>query len=254
MKITFRADRIKTDTIKKNGYGRTQSIINAYKSGELNFISVDYTVMDEYKDSDELIASPSQTSYYVLFNVNEAPFDDVRVRQAFSMAVNRDEVASACGSSYEASDFFVAKHPGNPPQAARTGQRKQRKIRSALIRTRQKSSGRGRLPDGEGFRPSPTNIRASSLTAIWHRPCRYSGKTNLGIEVELQAEEQQVQVAERRSGDFQLARMRWTADFTDPFTFLSMYRSNDSYNDNKTNCRSDDELMAMHKEAIRPPD
>ncbi len=27
--------------------------------------------------------------------------------------------------------------------------------------------------------------------------------------------------------------MRWTADFTDPFTFLSMYRSNDSYNDNK---------------------
>ena len=47
----------------------TQSIINAYKSGELNFISADYTVMDEYKDSDELITSPSQTSYYVLFNV-----------------------------------------------------------------------------------------------------------------------------------------------------------------------------------------
>ena len=104
------ADRIKTDTIKKMVMDDTQSIINAYKSGELNFISADYTVMDEYKDSDELIASPSQTSYYVLFNVNEAPFDDVRVRQAFSMAVNRDEVASACGSSYEASDFFVAKH------------------------------------------------------------------------------------------------------------------------------------------------
>ena len=104
------ADRIKTDTIKKMVMDDTQSIINAYKSGELNFISADYTVMDEYKDSDELITSPAMTSYYVLFNVNEAPFDDVRVRQAFSMAVNRDEVASACGSSYEASDFFVAKH------------------------------------------------------------------------------------------------------------------------------------------------
>ena len=94
------ADRIKTDTIKKMVMDDTQSIINAYKSGELNFISADYTVMDEYKDSDELITSPAMTSYYVLFNVNEAPFDDVRVRQAFSMAVNRDEVASACGSSY----------------------------------------------------------------------------------------------------------------------------------------------------------
>ena len=76
--------------------------------------------------------------------------------------------------------------------------------------------------------------------------------SNLGIEVELQAEEQQVQVAERRSGDFQLARMRWTADFTDPFTFLSMYRSNDSYNDNKTNCPEYDELMAQSNEESDP--
>ena len=53
------ADRIKTDTIKKMVMDDTQSIINAYKSGELNFISADYTVMDEYKDSDELITSPS---------------------------------------------------------------------------------------------------------------------------------------------------------------------------------------------------
>lgn len=101
-------------------------------------------------------------------------------------------------------------------------------------------------------RPSPTNIRASSLTAIWHRPCQAQWKTNLGIEVELQAEEQQVQVVERRSGDFQLARMRWTADFTDPFTFLSMYRSNDSYNDNKTNCPEYDELMAQSNEESDP--
>lgn len=70
--------------------------------------------------------------------------------------------------------------------------------------------------------------------------------------MELQAEEQQVQVAERRSGDFQLARMRWTADFTDPFTFLSMYRSNDSYNDNKTNCPEYDELMAQSNEESDP--
>ena len=78
------ADRIKTDTIKKMVMDDTQSIINAYKSGELNFISADYTVMDEYKDSDELITSPAMTSYYVLFNVNEAPFDDVRVRKRAS--------------------------------------------------------------------------------------------------------------------------------------------------------------------------
>ena len=85
---------------------------------------------------------------------------------------------------------------------------------------------------------------AQSLQAQW--------KENLGIEVELQAEEQQVQIDERRSGDFQICRMRWTADFLDPFTYLSMYRSFDSYNDNHTNCPEYDELIALSNEESDP--
>lgn len=246
------ADRIKTDTIKKMVMDDTQSIINAYKSGELNFISADYTVMDEYKDSDELITSPSQTSYYVLFNVNEAPFDDVRVRQAFSMAVNRDEVASACGSSYEASDFFVAKHL----KSSASGKDWAEEVEEDPIgfdpdKAKELLAEAG-YPDGEGFPAITYKYPSLQLDSDMAQALQAQWKTNLGIEVELQAEEQQVQVAERRSGDFQLARMRWTADFTDPFTFLSMYRSNDSYNDNKTNCPEYDELMAQSNEESDP--
>ena len=246
------ADRIKTDTIKKMVMDDTQSIINAYKSGELNFISADYTVMDEYKDSDELITSPAMTSYYVLFNVNEAPFDDVRVRQAFSMAVNRDEVASACGSSYEASDFFVAKHL----KSSASGKDWAEEVEEDPIgfdpdKAKELLAEAG-YPDGEGFPAITYKYPSLQLDSDMAQALQAQWKTNLGVEVELQAEEQQVQVAERRSGDFQLARMRWTADFTDPFTFLSMYRSNDSYNDNKTNCPEYDELMAQSNEESDP--
>lgn len=173
------ADRIKTDTIKKMVMDDTQSIINAYKSGELNFISADYTVMDEYQDSEELITSPAMTSYYVLFNVNEAPFDDVRVRQAFSMAVNRDEVASACGSSYEASDFFVAKHLKSSASGKDWAEEAEEDPIGFDPDKAKELLAEAGYPDGEASRPSPTNTRASSSTAIWHRPCRHSGKQTL---------------------------------------------------------------------------
>ena len=107
-------------------------------------------------------------------------------------------------------------------------------------------------PDGEGFPTITYKYPSLQLDSDMAQALQAQWKTNLGVEVELQAEEQQVQVAERRSGDFQLARMRWTADFTDPFTFLSMYRSNDSYNDNKTNCPEYDELMAQSNQESDP--
>ena len=35
---------------------------------------------------------------------------------------------------------------------------------------------------------------------------------------------------DRRAGDFELCRMNWTADFADPYTYLSMLLSNGTYN------------------------
>ena len=36
--------------------------------------------------------------------------------------------------------------------------------------------------------------------------------------------------SERRAGNFDLCRMNWTADFADPYTYLSMLLSNSTYN------------------------
>ena len=36
--------------------------------------------------------------------------------------------------------------------------------------------------------------------------------------------------SERRAGNFELCRMNWTADFSDPYTYLSMLLSNSTYN------------------------
>ena len=55
-------------------------------------------------------------------------------------------------------------------------------------------------------------------------------KKNLNIDIELKAQELQVNYSDRHAGNFDLCRMNWTADFADPNTYLSMLLSNSTYN------------------------
>ena len=55
-------------------------------------------------------------------------------------------------------------------------------------------------------------------------------KENLNINIELNAQELQSNYSSRYAGDFDMIRMNWTADFADPYTYLSMLLSNSTYN------------------------
>lgn len=242
--LYVQADRITTETIQKIVMDDTQSIINAYRAGDLNFISADDIVMDKYAGSDELKVWPSITSYYVLFNPEEKPFDDVRVRQAFSMAVDRDEVARACGSSFEGSTFFVAKNLLSSASGKYWSDEAEEEPISFDPERAKELLAEAGYPNGEGFPKVTYKYPSLQVDSDVAQALQAQWKENLGIDVELQAEEEQVNISDRRAGNFQLCRMRWTADFADPYTFLSMYRTGDSYNDNNTSCEEYDTLMA----------
>ena len=242
--LYVQADRITTETIQKIVMDDTQSIINAYRAGDLNFISADDIVMDKYAGSDELKVWPSITSYYVLFNPEEKPFDDVRVRQAFSMAVDRDEVARACGSSFEGSTFFVAKNLLSSASGKYWSDEAEKEPISFDPEQAKELLAEAGYPNGEGFPKVTYKYPSLQVDSDVAQALQAQWKENLGIDVELQAEEEQVNISDRRAGNFQLCRMRWTADFADPYTFLSMYRTGDSYNDNNTSCEEYDTLMA----------
>ena len=53
----------------------------------------------------------------------------------------------------------------------------------------------------------------------------------LGVEVELQALENEVYVAQRRQKKDQMIRMQWYADYNDPTSWLKMYQTGNAQND-----------------------
>lgn len=236
-------DEIHLDEIKVLAMDDTQAIINAYKTGELNIATADYTVLDEYKDSDELVLYDSITSYYELFDVSEPPFDDVRVRQAFTLAIDRNAVATACGTNYVPSTFFVAPSLVSKASGKTWSEEAGGQLLTTDVEKAKELLAEAGYPNGEGFPTITYKYPSVQVEADIAQSLQAQWKENLGIEVQLEAQEMQVNISDRRAGDFDICRMRWTADFADPFTYLAMYMSGDAYNDNKCSCTEYDELM-----------
>jgi formylglycine-generating enzyme required for sulfatase activity/ABC-type branched-subunit amino acid transport system substrate-binding protein/Flp pilus assembly protein TadD/predicted Ser/Thr protein kinase len=171
-------------------------------------------------------AIPS-TLYYV-FNESRPPFDDVRVRQAFSLAVDRERVASTAGS------FGVVE-----PRPAITFT-----PREVLGRDLYREVGLGDDPDraqrllaeagypnGEGFPEitltfncseryqldrSQSQAIAEAIAAMWAQ--------NLAVSVGTECiEGWQAYLAQLDSGASAIFQLGWVADVIDPDNFLSFF-------------------------------
>ncbi|MCR5769873.1 MAG: peptide ABC transporter substrate-binding protein [Butyrivibrio sp.] len=244
------ADEIHLDEIKTMAMEDTQAIISAYKTGELDIATADYTVLEEYADSDELVKYVATTSNYELFDITEAPFDDVRVREAFSISIDRDAVATACGTNYLGTTFFVGSGVVSKASGKTWAEEAGGDLLTFDVERAQELLAEAGYPNGEGFPTVTYKYPSTQIESDIAQALQAQWKENLGIEVQLEAQETQVNISDRRAGDFDICRMQWTADFVDPYTYLSMYRTSDSYNDNGTNCTEYDELMeASNKES-----
>ena len=87
-------------------------------------------------------------------------------------------------------------------------------------------------PNGEGFPTLTYNYPTLELDSDTAQVLKEQLKRNLNINVELKAQELQVNYSDRHAGNFELCRMNWTADFTDPYTYLSLLLTNSTYNCN----------------------
>ena len=85
-------------------------------------------------------------------------------------------------------------------------------------------------PNGEGFPVLTYNYPTLEMDSDTAQVLQEQLKKNLNIEIKLNAQELQVNYSERRAENFDLCRMNWTADFADPYTYLSMLLSNSTYN------------------------
>ncbi len=223
-------DAVKFDTLTFKFMDDDQAKTSAYKTGEIDILSgAPYYVEDQYADQADLQSADVLVTNYILFNINMAPFDDVRVRQAFALAVSRQGICDVIGSCYTPSTTFVAANYKSKVDGTKWSDLQGALLDENIEAAKQLLADAG-YPNGEGL-PTITYTYPSMsyeadvaqvLQAQWQQ---------LGVTVELNAMEYEVYVDARRAGELQLARHQWTGDYNDPATWLDMYRDGNSQND-----------------------
>ncbi len=175
---------------------------------------------------DYVRTSPYLITEYLSFNMTREPFDDVRVRRALSMAVDREFVVAKIlrAGQVVAEGLMppgIAGYEGGPggiPWADLPLEERRERARTLL-----EEAGFG--PDNPlrfeyTHRNSRDNPRiAPVLQSDW-------GEIADWVEVDIATKETQIHYANLRSGNFQVADGGWVADFNDAQNFLFLFESN----------------------------
>jgi len=198
----------------------------AYRTGFLHLTqSVSADRIDFLKDkySNELHFEPYLGTYFYRFNLKSPPFDDLRVRQAFSLAIDRQRLVDKVlkGGQAPATSFTP---PGTGGFYPKSNFQYDPSTAQTLLQSYLKEKGLGRLPPIElTYNTSEGHKKvAEALHGMW--------KDVLGVEIQLLNMEWKVFLSTVSKGDFTLARAGWIGDYVDPNTFLHMWRSGESLN------------------------
>jgi oligopeptide transport system substrate-binding protein len=200
----------------------------AFRSGQLHVTTEVPTpkIAVYRKERPEVMESgPAFATYFYFFNLARPPLDNVLVRRALSLAIDRDAIVKfITRAGQQPAGNFV------PPNATGFTSR-----HTALtdIPTAKKLLAEAGHPDGNGL----PKLEILYNTHQGHRSVaeaiQQMWKKNLGVEVSLHNQEAKVWADSTRQKNFQIARMGWVGDYIDPSTFLDTMTS-DSGN-NRTN-------------------
>jgi oligopeptide transport system substrate-binding protein len=180
-------------------------------------------MMDEIKLSPNYRPAAEYATYYFNYNVTRAPFDDVRVRKALAMAIDKKAIAEKVTKGGEVpTDAMV---PSSTGYTATKGNGYDIAAAKALL-------AEAGYPDGKGFPEVTVLYNTSERHKAVCEFIQQQWKDNLGISVNLINKEWQLFLQDRqKTHDFQVARAGWIADYLDPSTFLYMYKSTSGNND-----------------------
>ncbi|HEM8179856.1 TPA: peptide ABC transporter substrate-binding protein [Providencia rettgeri] len=194
------------------------------------------------KDIPNEVFTPDQLgTYYYAFNTQRAPTDDVRVRKALSMAIDRQLIANkVLGTGEKPANYFTPDvTDGFKPEKGLYNSYSQKELdQRAKVLLQQAGFGPNHPLELTLLYNSSENHQkiAIAIASMW--------KKKLGAEVKLVNQEWKTYIDSRNTGNFDVIRASWIGDFNEPSTFLFLLTSQHSGNIPKFNNPIYDEVIA----------
>lgn len=171
---------------------------------------------------EQLRTDPFLDAYFYRINTTRPFLNDVRVRRALSLAINREQLTSDLlrGGQRPATSFVPPGTGGYTPPSGVAYDPEQAR---ALLAEAGYPAGKG-LPVFEVLYSTSENHRriAEALQEQW--------RIQLGVETRLANQEVASLLEARKTGDFQLLRSSWVADYDAPETYLTLFTADSGQN------------------------
>lgn len=220
--------------------------VQRYKAGEID-VTADSLPPEQYDQlkkelGAEVIEPPKLCTYYYEFNHTKAPFDDVRVRKALSLALDRDIIVDSILKQGQKVAYQFT------PEATQ-GMKNFEPEWKSWDKAKRIEEAKKLLAEAGYSESNPLKFELLYNTNEQHKTLAVAAssfwKDSLGfVEVTLNNQEWKTYLETRRTQKHEMARGGWCADYNEASTFLNTFKSDNSSNYGKYNSPAFDKLMA----------
>lgn len=218
----------------------------AYNSGEALLIkevpTEEIPSLKKAADGGDFYVDTILGTYYLSMNLNKEPFNNVNVRKALNLAIDRDYVANVVmqGTYSPAYNFMgpgVVDSEGmffDNAVEANGGKPYISEDYKANLEEAKKALADAGYPNGEGF---PTITYSTNDTGYHVAVAEYLQEAykQIGITMQIDKVEWASFTPQRRAGEYEMARNGWVMDYNDASNMLELLYSTNGNNDGKYN-------------------
>ena len=229
----------------------------AYNSGEAQLVkdvpTDEIPSLTKAEDGGDFYVDTILGTYYLSLNDQKEPFNDVNVRKALSLAIDRDYVANTIMQgtytpAYNLVGPGIVDENGMFYDNANGGKTYISEDYEANLEAAKQALADAGYPNGEGF---PV-IEYSTNDAGYHTPvAEYLQQAwgELGITVNINKVEWASFTPMRRAGDYDASRNGWVMDYNDPSNMLELFTTGNGNNDGKYSSADFDAAIEASKVA-----
>lgn len=246
------AANITFDKIIWNLIEDSNAALTAYQNGDIQMIkSVPTEEIEGLRENPEFHIEPNLGTYYLSYNTEKEPFNDARVREALTLAIDKEYVANTImqgtySPAYNMVGPGVSDVEAGSSFADTTIEKYGKHFGSTsyeddLQKAKDLLAEAG-YPDGQGF---PEFSYMTNDTGYHKSVAEYLQQAwaELGLSCTIDIQEWKTVTADRRQGNYDVARNGWVFDYDDPSNMLELFESTNGNNDGKYNNPEYDKLV-----------
>jgi oligopeptide transport system substrate-binding protein len=230
---------------------RPETALTRFRAGELDIVfNIPPNRLDFVKENfaKEFRSAPVSGVYYILLNNERPPLNDVRVRKALSLSIDREVIVNGIVRTGDSIAWTVVPRAmtgygeNTPPHAAGSVDERLKQAQTLLAEAGFGPANPLKINYKTGGQEINRRI-AVAVQSMWKR---------VGVEAEIENVGAGTIVQDSASGNFQAMRYTYYAAFEDPVSFLNLLETGNTINFSRYANPQFDALLAEADKIMDP--